>query len=511
VSRLARIGIIGGGASAVCLLDALSQRDVVYDEVTVFEPSSYLWRGRAYQPDVAQLRLNAPPDDMSVRFGDVDHFRNWYEARTLTIGSDADEADHADRWSGTHFVPRALYGDYLEQAARAALMRLAGRGSRIRLVRQIVAAAVPTDDGLELRTADGARHGIDYAVLCVGGDRPADPYRLGGAPGFVADPYPAACPLVNIAPHEDVAILGSGLTAVDVALVLAARRHRGEIVLLSRRGVLPAVRQRPIDHELRHFTAARFRAMAAQRRTLMLDDTLTVMRAEFADAGVDQPRVTRELTTAAHEDPLARLRRHLAAVDDRDLGLRILQRAVPDTGPDVWPLLPDHEQEALVRDHYRTMMSLCCPMPPASAATLLALADGGRARVVSQVENVVPMPGGGFLVESAGDSWKVGTVVSAVGAPTHRIPRQAAPLVATLADAGLADPHPRGGVLVERATSRLTVDGVPSPRLYALGDLAAGSLFFTFGVTSLVDRAQDITDAILSHAVAGRPCAMQTA
>lgn len=34
-----RIGIVGGGASAVCLLDALSQRDEVPEAVTVFDPS----------------------------------------------------------------------------------------------------------------------------------------------------------------------------------------------------------------------------------------------------------------------------------------------------------------------------------------------------------------------------------------------------------------------------------------------------------------------------------------
>jgi hypothetical protein len=36
--------------------------------------------------------------------------------------------------------------------------------------------------------------------------------------------------------------------------------------------------------------------------------------------------------------------------------------------------------------------------------------------------------------------------------------------------------------------------GRTDPRLYALGDLAGGSLFFTFGMPSLVDRARDIVE-----------------
>ena len=69
-----------------------------------------------------------------------------------------------------------------------------------------------------------------------------------------------------------------------------------------------------------------------------------------------------------------------------------------------------------------------------------------------------------------------------------------------MVSAGVASRHPRGGVHVERATSRLTVNGKAHPRFYALGDLAAGSLFFTFGMPSLVDRAYDIAGSILDHA-----------
>jgi hypothetical protein len=73
---------------------------------------------------------------------------------------------------------------------------------------------------------------------------------------------------------------------------------------------------------------------------------------------------------------------------------------------------------------------------------------------------------------------------------------QAAPLISSLVSAGLAEPHSRGGLHVERATSRLTVGSRPQHRLHALGDPAAGSLFFTFGVQSLVDRSVDIVDTI---------------
>ncbi|MFE1909463.1 FAD/NAD(P)-binding protein [Streptomyces gardneri] len=495
----ARIGIIGGGASAVCLLDTLSQRDEIPESVTVFDPSPHLWRGRAYQPDAATLRVNAPPEDMTVRAGDPEHFTRWLEARAVFLGT---RADHVDARSGITFPPRALYGDYLEQCARAALNRLAARGCAIRLVRAAVVDLAREDGALVAYTADRTPHVLDHAVLCVGTGEPADPHGLTGTPGFVADPYPVAQRLAGSGAQDRVVVVGSGLTAVDVVLHLTAAGHSGEIVMASRRGVLPSVRQRPVERAPRHFTAAHFRAVAARGERLSVADVVALMGAELADAGSSLDSVAAEIATTGTEDPVARLRRQFGLVDGADPGLRLLQHAVPDTGPDVWPLLPEHERTRLLRDHYRTVMSLCCPMPPASAATLLDRADRGLLRIVRGVERITARPSGGFRLVGDAGVQDADVVVNAVSPASHRVPRGASALVDALARRGLAVRHPRGGVHVSRSTSGLLAAGETDRRIHVLGDLASGSLFFTFGVPSLVDRAVDIADAV--HAEAAR-------
>ncbi|WP_314612943.1 FAD/NAD(P)-binding protein [Streptomyces stackebrandtii] len=495
----ARIGIIGGGASAVCLLDTLSQREEIPESVTVFDPSPHLWRGRAYQPDAATLRVNAPPEDMTVRAGDPEHFTRWLEARAVVLGT---RTDHVDARSGIAFPPRALYGDYLEQCARSALNRLAARGSRIRLVRSAVVDVAREDGSLVAYTADRTPHALDHAVLCVGTGEPADPHGLTGTPGFIADPYPVVRRLAGIGEQDRVVVVGSGLTAVDVVLQLTAAGHTGEIVMASRRGVLPSVRQRPVERELRYFTAARFRAVAARGGRLTLDEVVSLMGAELADAGSGLDSVAEEIASCGVEDPVARLRRQYDLVDGADPGLRLLQRAVPDTGPDVWPLLPEHERTRLLRDHYRTVMSLCCPMPPASAATLLDRAGRGLLRIVRGVERLTARPDGGFRLVGDSGVEDADVVVNAVSPGSARVPRGASALVDALVRRGLAVRHPRGGVHVARSTSGLLADGETDRRIHVLGDLASGSLFFTFGVPSLVDRAVDIADAV--HAEAAR-------
>lgn len=495
MTRGLSIGVVGGGASAVCLLDTLAQADSEPGSITVYEPSPHLWRGRAYQVDTPTLKVNATPDDMSVRAGDLGHFERWLESRDLVTGT----RTGVDPWSGARFVSRSLYGEYLEQSAYAALGALRRRGWRVHLLSEGVDSAVRTGDQVVLHSGAGRTQTFDYAVLCVGGDSPKDVYGLTGAPGFVPDPYPIVDRLTGFGPDEHVAVIGSGLTAVDIILSLTAQGHRGRISLLSRSGALPGVRQRPIEFELRHFTPERMAALGRRQVQLSTAELAEVMRAEFEDAGADLTAVTAEIAGLGTEDPAQRLRRQFEQVDSAELGLRILQRAVPETGPDVWPLLDPAEQAEVLRTHYRTVMSLCCPMPPDSAATLLNLLDQGQLELCSGVLGI-EADGHEFLVETAERKFTVDRVVNAVNASEGKIPVGALPLVTSLTQAGAASRHPNGGLHVERATSRLTVDDRPDPHLYGLGNIAAGSLFFTFGVPSLVDRAVDIVAAVLDHA-----------
>src|SRR2546428_11540254 len=134
MSSSLKIGVVGGGASAVCLLDALAQReDLCNGQITVFEPAAHPWRGRAYQPDMDAVRVNAPPRDMSVRAGADEHFHDWLVSRGFQLASGG---RYWDPRGHTTFVPRAVYGDYLERSARAAWMRLLRRGRRVELGRE---------------------------------------------------------------------------------------------------------------------------------------------------------------------------------------------------------------------------------------------------------------------------------------------------------------------------------------------------------------------------------------
>lgn len=480
-----RIALVGGAASAVCLLDALAESGVTARAVTIYEPSPRLWRGRAYQHDSPVVLANAPADDMSVRDGDGEHFVRW----VATAGLDVDPAS---------FVPRAVFGDYLEDTAKRAVATLRRRGWLVCIVREQVRSASRDGRQVVLHTDGGSDAVFDAVVLAVGTGLPEDVFGLDGHPRYIGDPYPSEATLDGWTPDEDVAVIGTGLTAVDVVRTLAARDHRGRIHLLSRLGVLPAIRQRRIEHELTAFTPDGLQARAGAESRVEFSEIVGLLGRELAHADADVEELFQEIAAASREPAAERLRRQLRDVDSDHVGLRIVQMAVPECGPDLWPLLSDEVRTVVLDSYQRVLMSLCCPMPPDSAAVLLRLIDEGRLDVHSDLRAIVPTGPGdaGFRVETATEVLNADRVVNAVSAPAHRVPSGARDLVDSLCEQGLGVRHPQGGLHVHTRNSRLV--GAPdAPPIYAVGDLAGGTFFFTFGIPSLVDRSRDVVADLL--------------
>ncbi|MFI6518011.1 FAD/NAD(P)-binding protein [Spirillospora sp. NPDC050679] len=467
------IAIIGGGAAAVGVLDALASAPDGTGTITVFEPSPHLWRGRAYGPDLDAVLVNVPPAIMSIRHGDFGHYAAWLGRRA---------ADHLDERLGQPLVPRALYGEYLAHTAEKAMAALEERGWHVSTVAARVTEVARSGTRLLLRTHDAQEHQATHVALCVGGGTPPDLYCLAGTPDFIADPYPLADTLARVPTGSDVAIIGSGLTAVDVAVSLAARGHRGGISLVSRTGVLPHVWQRPTGRRPQHVTAERVAALNKAQGSISLDDLAGLLRAELADAGEDFDEFAAELLRTETEDPVQRLRRQIDAIDDPRIGRRVLQETAHTVGPYAWRLLPEADR-ARLRRHLRTATSVASPMVPVNASILMRLVDSGQLAIVPGVQ-AIEAASGRFRVRGTGGEHTAQIVINAVNPPQQSVPAAASRLVRSLTDNGLATLHPSGGVLPA------------DPRVHVIGDLTGGGSFITSSIPGVAAQASRAAQAL---------------
>jgi uncharacterized NAD(P)/FAD-binding protein YdhS len=433
--------IAGGGASGLLLAHALVRAGAA---ATVVEPRAGLGAGVAYSTPFPCHVLNVPAAGMSALAGRPDHFVAWLAA----AGHDADPAA---------FVPRSLYGAYL--AALADEARALG-GPRFRHVRARAVDAEPSDDGVRATCDDGTTIDGDAFVVAVGNANPS--------------PWPNVCDAVRTSPRffdsawsegafdgaatDAVVLLGTGLTAVDAVLGLRHRGHRGPIVMVSRRGLLPHEHRlfdRPPALSLDATTIADVIAAGRDARRspesdwrLAVDALRSETNARWAALGVDAQR-----RFVRHVMPFWNVHRH---------------RMAPQAAKTIAQLLADGTLRMI-----------------AGRTGALALSDAG-------IEVPVQLRGGGDRVTIAAQR-----VVNCSG-PEHDITKRTNPLLRRLVERGSLVPHPLLiGSRVASDGALIDAAGIPSTRFYAIGPVRFGTLIETTAIPEIRQQVHDLAGVLL--------------
>ncbi len=218
------VAIIGGGFSGTMLAVQLLRRGL--GRVTLIERSGPPGRGLAYGAAHPTHLLNVRAAGMSAYADDPGHFVRWLETRT------AEEA-------AASFAPRLVYADYVQEQLREAAAAAPGR---LELVEDDATDIAEAAGRVTVSLAGGERIEADAAVLAIGNSPPKPPRMLAQAKlppeRFFADPWlPGAT--AGLGSDDSVLVIGTGLTMVDVVLLLDQRGFSGPILAVSRRGLLP--------------------------------------------------------------------------------------------------------------------------------------------------------------------------------------------------------------------------------------------------------------------------------
>ena len=220
------ICVVGGGFSGVASAIACLTRIKTPFRLTIIDPTPVLGQGIAYGSHQALHLLNARTRDLSVRADQPGDFLNW------AFGQLDQGENHADLHEAlAHtFLPRQLFGEYVRQRLREAIER-----------------RPDVEFTLILGTANAcvAEHGHYRVISDEFEPIIANVVILATAYGPLRSPNSGALSpfqtLVGdrIAKAGSMALIGSGLTMVD--MLLAARRDgfRGDAIVISRRGQLP--------------------------------------------------------------------------------------------------------------------------------------------------------------------------------------------------------------------------------------------------------------------------------
>lgn len=449
------IAVVGGGFSGVMTAVHLLRGARPGLHVALINRSGPTARGVAYGTRSERHLLNVPAGRMSAFPEDEEHFLRFAQpALPGTVGGS--------------FVPRRLYGEYLDALLAEAV---AGRPPGVWFSHHVAGARRLVSEaggGAMLELDDGAVVRADRVVLAMGNFAPANPDVADAAffadgRGYVRDPWaPGALDAVD--PARPVVLIGTGLTMVDVALALEGRGVP-QMLAISRRGLLPHAHRSPA-----------------------LPPPPPTLPGELLEG----PPTARAYLRA--------LRRQVRA---QGSDWRETVGAIRHVTPRLWERLPLPERRRFLRHllpHWDVHRHRVAPEPAAALEALrregrLVVRAGRLARVARAGDGVELRfrPRGGRAEESV----RVGTVVNCTG-PCARVDRLDDPFVRDLVERGVLTPDPLGiGVETDGYALR-GAGGRPSRSLFYTGPFLRASLWEATAVPELRTHARQAAEAVLA-------------
>ena len=252
------IVIVGGGFSGTTVAANLLRHSHGSVRIVLVERATHVARGTAYAARDHKYLLNVPAGRMSAKASEPLEFLAF--ARNRIPHATADD-----------FLPRALYGEYLEASLLTAELS-APPDVRLERVRAEVSAVerVEGSASFRLQLDDDRVLIADDVVLALGNPAPATLPVFEGlrdSPRYIDDPWAAAA---ACRPGDTVIIVGTGLTMADVATAATlACRGSVKIHAISRHGLLPPT-QTAFRHSPCHGdSAALLREASTSARRLM--------------------------------------------------------------------------------------------------------------------------------------------------------------------------------------------------------------------------------------------------
>jgi uncharacterized NAD(P)/FAD-binding protein YdhS len=215
------IAIIGGGVSGtLTAFHLVRQRTLA--RVILIDQRPDFGLGLAYSTPSLRHLLNVPAGKISALPDQPDHFLHWLHE------------NHDPTATEKTFAPRAVFGRYIQSLLKSTSQIEQEIATVVDVRLHNSKAVLMLDNGSELRA--------DLVVLATGN---FDPTPLPGITkaafdsGLYRHNAWAAETYEGLYPEAPVALIGTGLTGVDVVLRLRELGHRGRIIALSRHGIFP--------------------------------------------------------------------------------------------------------------------------------------------------------------------------------------------------------------------------------------------------------------------------------
>lgn len=508
--------IVGGGAAAVSALHKLIQ-SISYNalpdtfRIVLVEKSESIGPGLPYNPKSSDVfLLNLPYDVMSPISGEPDHFAKW-------LKNDANAAKWRPHFPDldidkNKFLPRKLFGIYLQDVANTLKLDASKQGIRVDYVCDEVVDLISTHENklnVFFKKSPGSLV-ADNVLLCTGHLPPSlNNYKIDkNTKGYFETPWVADMTQIPI--DQDIIVLGTHLSAIDSILARnqfikkeIAKGYRGpigKIHAVSRRGTLPRVigntapeyDKRVLNLETLEQRTAQYTANISLNalKRLFVDEIRhaykTLAKREIGDFDIDQ-------LLLKPVDPIKMLEKEIKAAQENVCRpwQKVLFSVYPIV-PKLWLALEDKGKKEFLEKYYSHWMGYLAAFPLHNAEIICALLKDGSVTISGGLQDVAYKEEWGVseFIASLNDGQviKAKYLINAAG-QGHDIKNANSELIQNLLKSNMISPHPLGGIDIHFKSLKVrSRHKQPEPPLYTIGETTNGACMATADLGQIRDN-----------------------
>lgn len=445
-----KIIIIGSGLSGVLIAMRLTRSADGPEVILLEKDPEKLGRGVAYQHEFTHQPLNVVAGGMSLYADKPDDFVEW-------LGTNEFRYRHLVSDIGPNaFIPRKIFGDYVVERLKTAHDE-GGDHFQIRIEEAV--SIVQEGNNHSVTLASGQVLKADHVILALGNFPPADILpedKVIKNGRYFSIPWTDKV-YQNIRGNEDILLIGTGLTAVDVVLGLHVRNFKGKITMLSRRGRLP----------LPHFISS--------EKYTWKDDCLVPPSELF----------------------------------------KLIRKNIKENPGVAWPLIVDSLRPSVQKiwkhwsiDEKRDFMKRFRPLwevarhriPPASSEILGVLTKSGKLRILKgNVLDISEQPDHLSVTFSNGkekEKANFHSVINCTG-PESNYRKVKFPIIQSLMQKGKVVPDALGlGIMCNESGNILDEKQLPVPGLWCIGPMRKAVLWETTALREIREQANSLGDQL---------------
>ncbi|OGT31497.1 MAG: hypothetical protein A3E87_04005 [Gammaproteobacteria bacterium RIFCSPHIGHO2_12_FULL_35_23] len=244
------LSIIGLGAAGTSLFAQLIEhlnKNNKHQElvINVFEPSKNLNVGISYCTDSQTSLLNSTVDRTSLFADNLLHFYKWLQKNKLSL---IDKYPVLENMTPSSYLPRKLCGLYLQDTFKQYVKIAKELHIVVNLINEEV-IDICNDKNKTVIITNTNKQFITNKIILTTGHIYANPYKeFSQYENFFSAPYPESTIINKIKNNSQVLVLGSRLTAIDLALSLL-KNDTLDVYLSSRSGCMPMIKAPCEDYQ----------------------------------------------------------------------------------------------------------------------------------------------------------------------------------------------------------------------------------------------------------------------